>query len=505
LITIGKFKEWIKAFITFKEIEEKEDVQDAFTEINQTIAVAMEAVKDAHVAQTLADILGVDSIDIPAAAPATYESPPVTHSPHYTMRSMPAPDWLDVKEQSNKIMTWKVITTNALAIISMAAELISMGQVDQVLGALNVIIGNTGLTGLGGDFQAIENKIQHQKVWEYYNMRLYRPTIPRERELSNLYRRKIIDSTDYSETMKMLGYDPAWSFGMHEANTRYPGASELLTMYRRGFLSQEIFRKLLEYQGFDIRTSHIYALMKEPLHTTSALIQQVVKEVITPDEFISYMALQGWTPEEAQKYWDVHWRIVSLDDLQDMRNRGLIDDTEYAKQLIIHDYPPEWTGKLTAISYKNPTMLQFRQITEYTDLSDREIDRALKTFGYAPEWEPVMRKFLTSRRLMNERTRMINELEINFVKGYINEDSFRAELAAMGLSIDVIDLRLGRAKLKYGREVKDDWQKIYITAYRNDFITDQQLWEELVSLGIREEIINLIMVMEDVRKKPSAT
>lgn len=505
VIKMGRFRDLLKQMITFRKIEEEEDIESAFGQLKQTTAALTTNLKDAHLAATLSEILGAKSTDIPPREPADYESPPGTISPHYVRESMPEPVWLEVKKQSVKIISWKIVATSAIACFAAVAETLSLGQLDQILGPLNVIIGNTGLTGLGGDLQAIENKIKVQELWRQYNMKLHRPTIPRERELSNLYRRKIITSTEYGETMERHGYDYMWSFGMHEANTRFPGPSELLTMYRRGLLDQISFRRYLEYQGFDINTSHIYEVMKEPLHTTSALIQQMVKEVITPEQFIGYMALQGWPEKEAQKYWDVHWRLVSLDDLQDMRNRGLIDNKTYGEQLIRHDYPPEWIEHLTSISYKNPTLRQFRQIMEYTDITDEEIDYALQTFGFAPGWEPVMRKFLTSRRLTTERTRMINELETNYVKGYLDESSFRSQLSKMGLGSDVVDLRITRSQLRYTREIKDDMKGIFINAYRNDFIDMQQLWQELIGLGIQDEIANIILEQEFVRKKPAAS
>lgn len=491
--------------IAYRNIDKEEDAENAFGGLKKTIAALTANVKDAELAQTLTDILGEESIDIPPAAPANYESPPGTESPFYHRESMPEPDWLAVRDQGQKIISWKIVATSALACFAAVTETLSLGQIDQILGPINVILGNTGLIGLGGDLHAIQNKIKVQELWRQYNLKMHRPTIPRERELSNLYRRGIISSMEYGETMERHGYDYMWSFGMHEGNTRYPGAGELLTMYRRGLLDQASFRKYLEFQGFDIKTSHIYAVMKEPLHTTSALIQQVVKEVITPEQFIESMALQGWSKEEAQKYWDVHWKLVSLDDLMDMRNRGLITNEKFGEMLIRHDYHPDWIEHLKEISYKNPTLRQFRQIMEYTDITDAEIDYALQTFGFAPEWEPVMRKFLTSRRLTTERTRMINELETNYVKGYLDESSFRSELSKMGLGSDVVDLRIERSQLRYDREIKDDMKGIFIQAYRNDFITEQQLWEELIGLGIQGEIVTIILNQEAVRKKPAAS
>lgn len=505
MIKIGRFKDWLKKVIAFRKIEKEDDVENAFEQIKGTIAVALENVDDASVAATIAEILGGESPDFDIEPPEAFELPPATTSPSYRIESMPEPDWVAIRDQGVRIMKWKATLTNAIAVISMAAELISLGQVDQVLGALTVVLGNTGLTGLGGDLQRIENEIKVQELWTQSRLKLHKPTIPRERDLITMHTRGIISGNEFSETMERLGYDAAWSYGMNEAAKRYPAPSELLNMLRRGFIDDATFRKLLEFQGHTIKGSFRYLRMKEPLHSTSALITQVVKEVITPEEFYKYMALQGWSRKEAEKYWAAHWRLVSLDDLQDMRNRGLIDNEKFGEQLIRHDYPPEWIEHLTTISYKNPTLRQFRQIMEYTDLSDDEIDYALQTFGFAKEWEPVMRKFLTSRRLTNERTRMLNELETNYVKGYIDEPGFRSELSDLGLSPDVIELRIERSKLRYDREIRDDLKGIFIQAYRNDFISEQQFWEELIGLGIQGEIAEIILNQELVRKKPAGS
>ncbi|GAH54193.1 unnamed protein product, partial [marine sediment metagenome] len=85
--------------------------------------------------------------------------------------------------------------------------------------------------------------------------------------------------------------------------------------------------------------------------STSSLIEFVVKEVITPGDFVAAMKKQGWKEEEANKYWESHWRLVSLDDLKEMRNREYITDEVYKAELVKHDYRPEWADEIVKLSY----------------------------------------------------------------------------------------------------------------------------------------------------------
>ncbi len=419
--------------------------------------------------------------------------------------SAPQMQWKAIGEQAENMMKYSGNVDKLVGIESIILEGCSMGQVDHVLDNLKMIFDADYQISIGHDFMKIRAEEWSGEQVRQYWRRKAAMAIPNEGELIKMQQKGILTDEELTESLSRHGYHSAWSKMMKENALIHPGISTLEELVRKQVITLDEYKVKAKELGFEPGSIDLMSKVIEPMHSTSSLIEFVVKEVITPGDFVAAMQKQGWKEEEANKYWESHWRLVSLDDLKEMRNREYITDEVYKAELIKHDYRPEWADEIVKLSYRRPTLAQLRQLVEYTEFTDEEIEKVIKDLGFEESWIPLMRKYLLSRRLMLERTRLITELENQFIKGYMTKETFRDELVGLGFSLDVIDMRLKKAELRNERERADDIKDVYVKAYRNDYITIEELKTSLTELGLREDVVSNIIALETVRKKPSSS
>mgnify|MGYP000085344816 CR=1 FL=1 len=163
----------------------------------------------------------------------------------------------------------------------------------------------------------------------------------------------------------------------------------------------------------------------------SDLIQMLVREVITLDEYRKYAAWLGESREWADRRWEAHWQLPARTWIDDAYHRGIITEEEWSKYYVWHDYKPEprpgiSKSDVEILSGLRKTLIprvDLRRAWEYGLIDDEELEQRYVMLGYEDD-APLMAKIQKWVALDGEITMVRRELVNLVVAGLMTEEEF---------------------------------------------------------------------------------
>jgi len=209
----------------------------------------------------------------------------------------------------------------------------------------------------------------------------------------------------------------------------------------------------------------------------SDLITMLVREVITPAEFEEYISWHGESPEWAGRRWKAHWRTVPPGMLHDAFHRGVIDEAQWDKMIVMNDYNPEpwypeWTSDLDLVRGLRKTLIprvDLRRAWEMGVISDEDLIQRYRLLGYEEDSELMaeIQKHVALaaersaiaraagriyREVLEEVQKRLREAEITPQEAdrirYAAEQEFRNEMTDLKIPEMIQDLWVRRYRLE---------------------------------------------------------
>lgn len=237
------------------------------------------------------------------------------------------------------------------------------------------------------------------------------------------------------------------------------------------------------------------------------LIRFVVREVIEVGVFRSNLALQGFSAFWADAFWEAHWELPSRGELVDAYHRGVIPEGELDKFMIWHDYKPEprpGIGKsdLAILSGIRKTLIprvDLRRGYAAGSLTWEQLVERYKWLGYEDDAE-LMASIQVAVAFTAERGKLRDNAKDDYVRGFILEDTLRADLAELGFGDVEIEYFVADAKADRLRKHKQELLASYEDGYQKELLTDADLAEREAEIIKDPDTLSLVLERAYIKK-----
>jgi len=397
------------------------------------------------------------------------------------------------------------------------------------------------LRGLGYRDEHVENII---KSWW---------VIPSISDLITFVVREVITPEEFYQWSKRMGLSEYWAKNYWEAHWRLPSFENLREAWWRGIITEEEFRKYIVWHDYKPEprpgiTKSDLDIMNELSYDLPGRIDvrwMVRWGVIGKDEHRKLIKMRGMHPEWADKVAEAEFLNQLLDErtrvlsaLRRMYREGYISREELVSklrelryiedeiELIVQASDYERELELRDESIKKPreeTRADLVRAFRLGIISEEKLRELLRRLGYT---EAAINLIVETERTLlalkeeRERARLEEQLRKEaarltaderaalardwvkwFADGYLDEETLRARLEALGFSPEEVELRLQIARERYDHDLKEMLRSAYIAAYRADQIDEARLTELLTSLGLRSDYVAKVVEAERLRKR----
>lgn len=227
---------------------------------------------------------------------------------------------------------------------------------------------------------------------------------------------------------------------------------DIVSLYRRGFLSQGDFEERIRELGY-INTEDpidIYNLSQQ-IPPVSELIRMMVRDVADQNlvnqfgmdtdftnkwtgQLQEWGYAQGITDEYAQYEWRAHWSIPSPTQLYEMyhRFRNLqpgdplyTDEQTVRTALEQQDILPYWIDRLLGVSLRLKPRSDLIQMTHFGVLNDQQLNDSFSQLGYSDADRDLYVTYLKRQHKLQARTHPYTRL---YLRGEISQSELRTRL-----------------------------------------------------------------------------
>lgn len=313
-----------------------------------------------------------------------------------------------------------------------------------------------------------------------------------------------------------MAYDVLWE-GSLISSLRYyfleaftptlPDVETAKRMVWRGALSMEELRQITAWQGYAPKFQTGFIELTKEIPGPGDLIRFVVREVITPSDFVEWMMKQGYSSMWAWYFWDAHWVLPAFTQIVDAFHRGILTREERDKYIVWHDFSPRARpgiakSDLEILAGLEKTLIprvDLRRGWELGRISDEELVERYEWLGYEED-SPLMAEIQKAVALDAEIADIRKAWISDFQSGLITEAQLRANLGALKIVGARQDYYVYAARIRRERALLLQKVDLYEDGYNKDLITEEELRIRLLEILVDPVEVDMIIDRAHVRK-----
>jgi len=330
----------------------------------------------------------------------------------------------------------------------------------------------------------ISGALAQRELYEFARCSPYE--IFQEGDAIQAYQRGEISREQALNDLRMRGYNDTRAEILLEIGHQVPDMAALYSMNLRGLPGGENLVERFKDLGYNPEDAQSLADLRFYIPPPQDLITMAVRDVFNPErvaefqqnedfpeEFAFWAEQQGISRDWAEKYWQAHWVLPSVQMGYEMLHRRVIDEQQLRNLMSAQDIIPGWRDALIAISYSPYTRVDIRRMYDLGVLDEQQVFEAYQDIGY----DKVKARTLTdfTIELAGDDEELPDELEgitrssviSSYKAGIIDRTTADELLGLVGVGESARAVYLTAADLDIDREERLDEMDLILTEYEN--------------------------------------
>ncbi len=350
--------------------------------------------------------------------------------------------------------------------------------------------------------------------WLYF---LFPTAIPNVPELVEQRYRNIIGEKAFLEFCRQNGFTVEHSQNAFKAAQTLLTASDLIASKRREIINEKTFIEKMEQLHFiqeDIDTlTEVTKFFPSPSDLITFAVREVFTETIRnkfgmdedrPEVFMIEAEKAGLPADQAKNFWAAHWILPPVTQGFDMLHRGIIEEPELDLLLKSLDLMPFWREKIKELSFRPFTRVDVRRMYSLGVLDESGIKRAYLDLGFDDDKADKMTEFTIKFESTEFKGLTRASIVSAFKKGAITDIELAEFLVGIGLSEQVAGFWINFATYEKTATEIDDSIDTQVELYVNGIISKGDLNVQLNQLNLPATYTDLILRKADLKKRRSA-
>ena len=345
-------------------------------------------------------------------------------------------------------------------------------------------------------------------------------------DLIQAHFRGLISASVLLDRLAKIGVAPEDANWLIQNSYRLMDVETLLRGLYRGLLTQAEVVSELQKTGMPARAIDVMLRSARPIPGPSDLVRFSVREAYRDDvarawgydeefpaEFARDMALHGFDPVWATRYWRSHWELPSLSMGYEMLHRRIISKGELSTLLKIQDIPSFWRDRLIQAAYSPLTRVDSRRMYGVGVLDRAGVKRAYRDLGYDETNAERLTEFTVryedekgESKPEKYKSATVSAIIQAYKKRIITRAETVTRLQALKYYTDDIELLLDLADWEkevdetpdYLKEYQKDVRTLVEKAYLRRLITSAAAREMLQGVGYASNEADYLLASSDL-------
>lgn len=187
--------------------------------------------------------------------------------------------------------------------------------------------------------------------------------------------------------------------------------------------------------------------------------------------------------------------------LNELASRQYISIEDYRRALQYHGYNDKWISVFEEAVYRDPNIRDLTMLYEDETQNFDWLYTKVRRAGYDQKDSEIFVRILLKRAMKPYIAGYRYSLEGLYSKGYISEEQLDAHLEVLQLRSEANALIKKSAEFGFIEKYTDDSITLYQGMYDKNLIDEDDYSLALASLGLRDEVIKLIVQRSAVKNK----